>query len=99
MVAESQRRLTTYIPEKGRKVNQLSRRGWSTDAVDETVNHPFATRRAANKANGNPAAAYFNQDGSYVIRDDVTGVLVQLSDRTNSQNWIPDDAIVDPYIP
>ena len=97
-MAESQR-LTTYIPEKGRKFNQLSRRGWSTDAVDETVNSPFATRRAANKANGNPATAYFNQDGSYVIRDDVTGILVQLSDRTNCQNWIPDDTIVDPYIP
>ena len=98
-MAESQRRLTTYIPEKGRKFNQLSRRGWSTASVDETVNHLFTTRRAVNKANGNPATAYFNQDGAYIIRDDVTGVLVQLSDRTNSRNWIPDDAIIDPYIP
>ncbi len=52
-----------------------------------------------NKAHGNPATAYFNQDGSYVVRDDVTGELVQVSDRTNPPNWIPDDTIVDPYMP
>lgn len=33
-----------------------------------------------------PATAYINADGSYVIRNDVTGDIVQVSDR-NKPNW------------
>ena len=95
----SPRRLTTNIPASGSKFNQLSRRGWSKDAIDEIVNNPFTTRTAMNKANGNPGTAYYNKDGSYTVRDDVTGDLVQIRDRTNPQYWIPDDTIVNPYIP
>jgi hypothetical protein len=98
-VEQSSKRLTTNIPISGSKFNQLSRRGWSKNAIDEIVNNPFTTRRAMNKANGNPATAYYNEDGSYAVRDDVTGALVQISDRTNPQHWILDDTIVDPYIP
>lgn len=63
------------------------------------MNNPFVTRNAENKANGNPATAYFNEDGSYVVRDDATGELVQMSDRTDPSCWVPDDTITDPYIP
>ena len=33
-----------------------------------------------------PATAYINEDGSYVVRNDRTGDIVQVSDR-NAQNW------------
>jgi len=89
----------TEIPSGGRKFNQLSRRGWTEERINDTVNHPFVTRKAANKANGNSATAYFNKDGSYLVRDDITGELVQISDRTNPSEWLPDDTIIDPYIP
>lgn len=91
--------ISTYIPAFGRKANQLGRRGWSRDDVDRTVNAPFATRPALDKSTGNPATAYFNQDGSHIIRDDVSGRLVQMSDRLDPGSWIPDPTIVDPYIP
>lgn len=39
-----------------------------------------------------PATAYFRGDGSYVIRNDRTNEIVQLSDR-NDPDWTPDDRI------
>lgn len=89
----------TEIPNSGRKFSQLSRRGRTKESVNNTVNDPFVTRKAENKANGNPATAYFHKDGSYVVRDDITGELVQMSDRSNPSEWIPYDTIIDPYIP
>jgi RHS repeat-associated protein len=87
------------IPTAGRKFNQIERRGWSDAGIRETVQTPHATRAATNKATGKPATAYFNRDGSHVVVDDVTGDLVQLSDRTNPRAWVPDPTIQDPYLP
>ncbi|KAA3609493.1 MAG: hypothetical protein DWQ01_09170 [Planctomycetota bacterium] len=91
--------LLTHIPSAGRKANQLARRGWTREAINDTVNNPFTTRAATNRATGNPATAFFREDGSHVIRDNVTGDLVQMSDRTNPSNWVPDSSIVNPYVP
>lgn len=57
-----------------------------------------------NKATGNPATAYFRRDGHYIVRDNVTGDIVQMSHTGKSigygpGQWAPDDSIVDPYIP
>jgi len=51
-----------------------------------------------NRATGNPATAYFNKDGSYVVVDNRTNAVVQVSDRFN-QHWHPDPNIINPYIP
>ena len=91
--------ISTNVPTSGRKFNQIARRGWTRDGIDQTINHPFTTRPAFNKATGNPATAYFNRDGSHVIRDNVTGDLVQLSDRLSPGSWIPDSVIINPYFP
>lgn len=91
--------LLTHMPAAGRKANQLARRGWTREAINETVNNPFTTRAATNRATGNAATAFFRKDGSHVIRDNVTGDLVQMSDRANPANWIPDSSIVNPYLP
>ncbi|MGF1577939.1 MAG: colicin E5-related ribonuclease [Gemmataceae bacterium] len=73
-------------------------RGWTPSTVQQTVAQPFTTRQAVNRATGNRATAFFNQDGSYVIVDDVTHDLVQISNR-NDPNWIPDPSITNPYQP
>jgi hypothetical protein len=78
--------------------NQMEKRGWTKESIQNTVDDPYTTRAAMNKANGNPATAYYNEDGSYVVTDDVTNDVVQISDQFDT-NWIPDDTIVDPYIP
>ncbi len=91
--------IVTHIPASGRKANQLLRRGWTRNSIDQTVNNPFTTRPALNRSTGNPATAFFNQDGSHIIRDDITAELVQMSDRLNPDSWMPDPVIVDPYLP
>ena len=89
----------TNVPTSGRKFNQIERRGWTRESIDTTVKDPHTTREAHNRATGNPATAYFNKDGSHVIRDDVTGDLVQLSDRNDPGSWTPDPSIENPYTP
>jgi hypothetical protein len=91
--------LVTHVPTVGRKFNQIARRGWTRTTINETVNNPLTTRAAINRANNNPATAFFNADGSHVIRDNITGELIQLSDRLNSSTWIPDPSIINPFIP
>ncbi|MFQ3231440.1 MAG: hypothetical protein ACI9DO_002828, partial [Reinekea sp.] len=77
-VKKAAKRVTTNIPTQGRKFNQLSKRGWSQSSVDDLVNSPYTTRSSINKANGNEATAYFRNDGHYVVRDNVTGDIVQM---------------------
>ena len=79
--------------------NQMVKRGWSETTVRDTVSKPYTTRVSTNKATGNPATVYYNQSGGYVIIDDVTDVIVQVSDNINPSTWAPDPSIIDPYIP
>ena len=48
--------------------------------------------------NGNSATAYYTEDGDYVVVDDVTNEVIQIS-AIGDSNWIPDSAIEDPYSP
>jgi hypothetical protein len=77
---------------------QMDNRGWTKESVQDTVDNSYTTRKSTSKPTGNSATVYYNKDGSYVVVDDVTGEIVQVSDA-NDPTWIPDDTIVDPYIP
>ena len=79
--------------------NQMTQRGWTESTVRGTVSNPYTTRVSTNLATGNSATAYYNQSGSYVIVDNVTKVVVQISDNINPSSWIPDPNIINPYIP
>jgi RHS repeat-associated protein len=85
------------IPAKIAK--QLAKRGWTDDLIQKVINKAHTTRKATNRATGNPATAYFTKDGAYVVVDDVTKEIVQVSNRIDIKNWIPDGTIIDPYIP
>jgi RHS repeat-associated protein len=78
---------------------QLGRRGWSAGDIDQTVNSPFTTRPSINRATGNRATAFYREDGSYVVRDDGTGDIVQISDRKSPSSWKPDRDVQNPYRP
>ncbi len=92
-------------PEKKKKLinitekikRQLEPRGWTQESVQNTVDEPYTTRPSLNRDTNNPATAYFNIDGSHVVRDDITNDIIQVSDRTRA--WIPDQDIINPYIP
>ena len=49
-------------------------------------------RKALNKATGNVATAYFTSSGAYVVIDNVTKEIVQLS-NINDSNWVVDATI------
>jgi hypothetical protein len=81
----------------GTKINkQLEKRGWDNGKIDSTIARPHATSPATNKANGGDATAFFNKDGSYVVRDNKAGEIIQVSNR-NDPNWVPDPTITNPY--
>lgn len=83
----------------GNKIQkQMGRRGWTPESIKDTVNKPYTAREAANRATGNKATAYFNKDGSYVVRDNITGDIIQISNRYDL-NWVPDATIKNPYLP
>ena len=77
--------------------SQMTTRGWSHASIKEAVNNPFTTRVSKNMATGNPATAYYLKDGSYVILDDYTREIIQLSNRLD--DFIPDKNIINPYRP
>jgi RHS repeat-associated protein len=74
---------------------QLKDRGWTRESVEETVNHPHRTvetRDTRWRPDGrgrmdDPATAYINEDGSYVVVNDRTGDIVAISDR-NDPHWL-----------
>lgn len=77
----------------GKKITrQMEKRGWSEGAINATIKNSAYTKKSINKATGNKATAYFDKDGSYVVRDDVTGNIIQISDK-NDPNWIIDKNI------
>ncbi len=74
-------------------LKQLQRRGWTPETVLRTIEEPFRTVKTRDtryvpegRRLDNPATGYINEDGSYVIRNDETGDIVQVSDRTDP-NW------------
>ena len=76
----------------------LSKRGWTWDSAQDVVKNRYTTSAATNKVTGNPATAYFNKAGDYIVVDNVTGGLVQASQFGNAL-WIPDATIINPYKP
>ncbi len=82
----------------GKIANQMPLRGWSDAMIDETLSAPAAARAAVNKKTGDAATAFFRADGSYVVRDNATGLIIQISD-IGDPGWIPDSSIVNPFAP
>lgn len=77
----------------------MSQRGWTKDIIQKTVDTPYTTRVSLNKATGNPATVFYTQKGSYIIIDDITNAIVQISYNINPSTWIPDPSIVNPFNP
>lgn len=75
------------------------------EAFLETMKHEMAQQEGCLSVrcfkrfyNGNAATAYYNAAGDYVVVDDITHQLVQLS-KFGDIEWDPDSSIVDPYLP
>jgi hypothetical protein len=80
-------------------LNQLASRGWTPKLVQRVIDRPVHTSPAFSRATGNRATAYFDRSGAYVVRDNVTGEIVQVSNRLNPSAWKPDASITNPFVP
>ena len=76
-------------------LNQIDSRGWNTASIDDVIANPSHISSATNKATGGKASAFFAADGSYVVRDNATGSIIQVSDKTKP-GWVPDQSITNP---
>jgi hypothetical protein len=72
---------------------QLAKRGWTKDLVEETIEKPARTVRTRDTRHlpdggrlDDPATAYYSERGGYVVRNDRTGDIVQVSNR-NDPGW------------
>lgn len=74
---------------------QMARRGWTEADIIETFNNPMKVARATNKATWAPATAYFIDANNYVVIDNISGVVLQLSHR-NDPTWKPDETFENP---
>ncbi|WP_421746651.1 colicin E5-related ribonuclease [Burkholderia vietnamiensis] len=69
-------------------------RRWTSDSIASTIAHPVETIATQDTRfdpttgtrRGDPATAYVNADGSYVVVNDKNGTVVQVSNR-NNPNW------------
>lgn len=71
----------------------MEKRGWTEMDIEDTILNPASTRAVRDNRHlpdgtmlDQPATIYVRSDGSYVIRNDVTGDIVQISNR-NDPNW------------
>lgn len=78
----------------GKKIEkQMEKRGWNTTDIENTLESPHRTAVTKDirflpdgSRMADPATAYVRADGHYVVRNDVTKDIVQVSDRTN-KDW------------
>lgn len=85
-----------------------TQRGWSDESIDLVINRPYTIRSAIDGPNnGRPSTAYFRRDGHYIVLNNESRHIVQLSDTTRPigrldqrQQWATEsNFITDPYIP
>ena len=73
---------------------QMRKRGWTKEDIQKTVDNPHQTARAIDRTSGDePATAYFDENGNYVVVNDHTGNVVQVSDKIDP-DWQRDSSFV-----
>lgn len=74
---------------------QMGERGWTFESISSAIDSPVKTvltkdtrfDPSIGKRLNQPATAYYAQDGSYVVRNDMTGKIVQVSNKFD-KGWI-----------
>ncbi|HEU4967077.1 MAG TPA: PA14 domain-containing protein [Candidatus Saccharimonadales bacterium] len=80
-------RLGGNIIVESKIADQMSKRGWTLSRIQDAVNDPMNTVKTMDtryNTDGtrlnDPATAYYHQGGGYVVRNDLNGKIVQVSD-------------------
>jgi RHS repeat-associated protein len=74
-----------------RKAAQAARRGWSDAEIQDAINAPVRVATSTDFRNGNPATAYFSSSNQYVLRNDTTLEVIQVSDRFQPDWKVPSE--------
>lgn len=74
---------------------QMKQRGWNKSDVENTIKNGKQESAIDSRhnpktgtQNNTPATRYTNSDGSYIVRNNETGDVVQVSNK-NKADWIP----------
>jgi len=86
--------VSKVIIKTAKKIEKaMPKRGWSKADIESTVSNPKKTietkdhrRNKGGDTNNDPATAYFDKDNNYVVINDTTGDVVQISDK-NKKDW------------
>lgn len=63
-------------------------RGWNVSDIDATVAKPFRVRTGLRDAAlDQPATAYYREDGSSVVINDINGRIVEINRSNPNHNW------------
>ncbi len=89
-VVDASKLITSF----GKKISkQLGKRGWTEESIIDLIENSEETRSVRDTrwtGDGtkldDPATAYIDKDGNYVIRNDKTGDVTQVSNK-NSPEW------------
>jgi hypothetical protein len=72
---------------------QLAARGWTVEQINEaTDSAPIGTSMDSTGGNPEPATVYGSRTGGYLVVNDRTGRVIQISDK-NDLGWIADGRI------
>ncbi|MGM3308103.1 colicin E5-related ribonuclease [Anabaena sp. WFMT] len=73
---------------------QMSKRGWTAEIIELVYLNPDKTEQTRDRRynidgsrKDDPATVYYRSDGSYIVCNDMTSDVVQVSD-INDPNWI-----------
>lgn len=70
---------------KGKIEGQMNERGWTKESVEQTIKNPDKNAQAIDRRGGlnEPATAYFDKSGHYVVRNNKTGEVIQISNKND----------------
>ncbi|MGI8690094.1 MAG: colicin E5-related ribonuclease [Thermomicrobiales bacterium] len=80
----SPRNIVTVTPKIA---EQMADRGWTGDDINNVANNPVDQHPAINKTSNDPATAYYGSDGHYIVVNDNTGEVIQISNRNKPDWW------------
>ena len=75
--------------------DQMGKRGWTVSSIQAVIDKPIKTvvtkdtrfDTVSGSRLNDPATGYIAKDGSYVVRNDRTGAIVQVSNK-NDPKWV-----------
>jgi RHS repeat-associated protein len=77
-------RVITY----GQKIaKQMPKRGWSDKDIKDVISNPAKTTKWSDYKTGDSVTYYYGRDGHYVVVNDRTNEIIQVSDRLDP-GWI-----------